>query len=252
MADLRSDTVTRPTPEMRRAMADAEVGDDVFGDDPTINRLQEKVAELFGKEAAIYVPSGSMANQVSIRAQTQPGDEIIAHADSHIYHYEGGAPSALSGCSLRLLPGTRGLFDATAVREAIRPVNSHFAQTRLVVVENTHNRGGGSIWPMAEIEAMKEWKREIVPPSTARAATLHLHMQHYHDDLLRDMGLSHRRKRGALGFIKELFAPYQPSDYADVTSGEATRQHVLPDDSTRRPLGHKCLPERALRPCRLV
>ena len=156
MVDLRSDTVTKPTPGMRRAMAEAEVGDDVFGDDPTINRLQETVAELFGKEAAVYVPSGSMANQVSIRAQTQPGDEIIAHADSHIYHYEGGAPAALSGCSLRLLPGDRGLFDATAVREAIRPLNSHFAQTRLVVVENTHNRGGGSIWPMAEIEAVRQ------------------------------------------------------------------------------------------------
>jgi dimethylaniline monooxygenase (N-oxide forming) len=130
---------------------------------------------------------------------------------------------------------------------------THNLQARWLteLMRGTHRVPGRDAM-MAEIEAMKEWKREIVPPSTARAATLHLHMQHYHDDLLRDMGLSHRRKRGALGFIKELFAPYQPSDYADVTSGEATRQHVLPDDSTRRPLGHKCLPERALRPCRLV
>ena len=93
--DLRSDTVTRPTPEMRRAMADAEVGDDVFGDDPTVNRLQETVAEMMGKEAAIFMPSGSMANQTAIRAQTEHGDEIIAHEDSHIYHYEGGAPAGL-------------------------------------------------------------------------------------------------------------------------------------------------------------
>ncbi len=101
--DLRSDTVTRPSPAMRRAMAEAQVGDDVFGDDPTVNRLQDKVADLLGKQAAIYVPSGSMANQTSIRAQTQPGDEIIAHKDSHCYHYEAGAPAGLSGCSLRLM-----------------------------------------------------------------------------------------------------------------------------------------------------
>ncbi len=137
-------------------MAEAEVGDDVFGDDPTVNRLQEKVAELLGKEAAIYVPSGSMANQTAIRSQTQPGDEIIAHADSHIYHYEGGAPAALSGCSLRLLGGERGQFNAAAVRAAIRPKDSHFPQSALVVVENTHNRGGGSCWSVAEIARIRE------------------------------------------------------------------------------------------------
>ncbi len=153
--DLRSDTVTKPTAAMRRAMAEAEVGDDVFGDDPTVNRLQEKVAELLGKEAAIYVPSGSMANQTSIRAQTQPGDEIIAHADSHIYHYEAGAPAGLSGCSLRLLQGPRGMFDAAAVRTAMRPTDSHFPQTALIVIENTHNRGGGTCWPLDEIARIR-------------------------------------------------------------------------------------------------
>ena len=153
--DLRSDTVTRPSPGMRRAMAEAEVGDDVFGEDPTINRLQEKVARLLGKEAAIYVPSGSMANQTAIRAQTQPGDEIIAHADSPIYHYEAGAPAGLSGCSMRLLPGPRGLFDADAVRRAVRPRNSHYAQSALVVVENTHNRGGGTCWPVEAIAEIR-------------------------------------------------------------------------------------------------
>ena len=153
--DLRSDTVTRPSPGMRRAMAEAEVGDDVFGDDPTVNRLQERVAALLGKEAAIYVPSGSMANQTSIRAQTQPGDEIIAHRDSHPYHYEGGAPAALSGCSFRLLDGARGLFDASAVRAAIRPTDSHFPQSRLIVIENTHNRGGGTCWAVESVAGIR-------------------------------------------------------------------------------------------------
>jgi len=157
--DLRSDTVTRPTPAMRQAMAQAEVGDDVFADDPTINRLQEKVAELLGKEAALYVPSGSMANQTAIRAQTQPGDEIITHEDNHIFHYEAGAPAALSGCSLRLLPGGRGLFEADAVRAALRPRDSHFPQSSLIVVENTHNRGGGTCWSVdaiADIRAVAD------------------------------------------------------------------------------------------------
>lgn len=160
IVDLRSDTVTRPSPGMRKAMAEAEVGDDVFGDDPTINRLQERVAELLGKEAAIYVPSGSMANQTAIRAQTEHGDEIIAHADSHIYHYEAGGPAGLSGCSLRLLPGPRGTFNAAAVRAAVRPPDSHFAQSRLVVIENTHNRGGGSCWSLDEIAKIQSVAKE--------------------------------------------------------------------------------------------
>lgn len=155
MIDLRSDTVTKPTPAMRQAMAEAEVGDDVFAGDPTINRLQERVALLLGKEAALYVPSGSMANQASLRAHTQPGDEIIAHLDSHIYHYEGGAPAALSGCSLKLLAGARGQFTADDVRAALRPPDSHFPQSRLVVVENTHNRGGGSVWSIDEIAKIR-------------------------------------------------------------------------------------------------
>ncbi len=154
--DLRSDTVTTPTPEMRQVMAHADVGDDVFGDDPTVNRLQEKVAKIMGKEAAIYVPSGSMANQTSIRAQTQPGDEIITHPESHIYHYEGGAPAGLSGCSLRFVPGKHGRFNAQGVRDAIRSTDSHFPQTALIVIENTHNRGGGTIWPIEDIAEIRE------------------------------------------------------------------------------------------------
>lgn len=154
--DLRSDTVTRPSPEMRRAMAEAEVGDDVFGDDPTVNRLQEKAAEILGKEAAIYVPSGTMANETAVRALTRPGDEIIAHQDSHVYHYEAGGPAALSGCSFRLLEGDRGLFDAPAVRAALRnPDDSHFPLSRLVIVENTHNRGGGTCWSVEAVAAIR-------------------------------------------------------------------------------------------------
>ena len=156
VVDLRSDTVTRPTLGMRRAMADAEVGDDVFGDDPTVNRLQERVAELLGKQAALFVPSGTMANQTAIRAHTEPGDEIIAHADSHVYLFEGGAPAALAGCSMRLLTGRRGMFDAEQVRDAVRKIDSHYPRTRLVVIENTHNRGGGSVWPVERVAAIRK------------------------------------------------------------------------------------------------
>ncbi len=156
IVDLRSDTVTQPSPEMRRAMAEAEVGDDVFGEDPTVRRLQERVATLLGKEAALFVPSGSMANQTAIRAQTQPGDEIIAHADSHIYHYEAGGPAGLSGCSMRLLEGPGGTFDADAVNAALRPKDSHFPQSALIVIENTHNRGGGTCWNPDEIARIRE------------------------------------------------------------------------------------------------
>lgn len=161
IVDLRSDTVTKPSKDMRRAMAEAEVGDDVFGDDPTVNRLQDRMTELLGKEAAIYMPSGSMANQTAIRAQTQPGDEIIAHAESHIYHYEAGAPAALSGCSLQLLPGTGGLFDAAALRGAVRAPDSHFPQSALVVVENTHNRGGGTVWPIERVAEIRQAANEF-------------------------------------------------------------------------------------------
>ncbi len=156
VVDLRSDTVTKPSPEMLQAMVEAEVGDDVLGDDPTVIALQEKVAKLLGTEAALFVPSGSMGNQAAIRAQTQPGDEIIAHADSHIYHYEGGAPFAISGCSISMMQGKGGIFDADQVRSAVRPVESHFAQSRLVVIENTHNRGGGSIWPIERIQDIRK------------------------------------------------------------------------------------------------
>jgi len=154
VVDLRSDTITRPTPAMRRAMAEAEVGDDVYGEDSTTNALQQRVADLLGKEAAIFVPSGSMANQTAIRAHTSPGDEIICDVSSHSYLYEAGAPAALSGCSYAFVQGDRGVFTTEQMKASIKPAgNHHFANTRLVLVENTHNRGGGSIWP---VEAMGE------------------------------------------------------------------------------------------------
>jgi len=151
MIDLRSDTVTKPTPEMRAAMAAAEVGDDVFGDDPTVNELERRVAEVLGKEAAVYVASGTMSNQLAIRAHTEPGDEIIVERMGHSYYYEGGGAAAVSGVTCRTLDGARGVFTAGQVRDALRPANVHYPQTRLVCIENTSNRGGGSIWPLEEI-----------------------------------------------------------------------------------------------------
>ena len=127
--DLRSDTVTKPTPAMRRAMSEAEVGDDVFEGDPTVRELERFTAELLGKEAAIFVPSGTMANQVAIRCHTQPGDEMLIDANAHIYWYEGGGPAALSGVTCRVLQGKRGVFSKADIRNALRPTDVHFPPT---------------------------------------------------------------------------------------------------------------------------
>ncbi|MDZ7269384.1 MAG: low-specificity L-threonine aldolase [candidate division KSB1 bacterium] len=156
VVDLRSDTVTQPTPAMRRAMAEAEVGDDVYGEDPTVNRLQEYVAQLLGKEAALFVPSGTMANQIAIHCHTQPGDELICEAQSHILDYELGGAAALSGVSARPLAGDAGVITAAQIEAAIRPPVYYFPRTRLVVLENTHNLAGGTIWPLAEMEKIRE------------------------------------------------------------------------------------------------
>ncbi len=151
--DLRSDTVTQPTDAMKDAMMSAPLGDDVLGDDPTVHALQDRCADLFGMEAACFVPTGSMANQVAIKCHTAPGDEIICHEHSHIYLYEAGAWAAVSGCSIALLRGPRGQFDAADVAAAIRMDDHHFARSRLLCVENTQNRGGGTIWPLDRLEA---------------------------------------------------------------------------------------------------
>ncbi len=158
--DLRSDTVTRPTPAMREAIARAEVGDDIFGDDPTVNRLQERFAALAGKEDALFVTSGTQGNQIAIRCHTQPGDEVLCDANSHIVHYESGAPAAISGVAFRPLAGSRGIFTAAMVREAIRPDNVHHPVSSLVVVENTHNRGGGAVWPLETVREVTAGARE--------------------------------------------------------------------------------------------
>lgn len=159
--DLRSDTVTRPTEAMRRAMFDAPLGDDVLGDDPTVIRLQEKVAALLGKEAACFVPSGTMANQCAIRALTEPGDEIVCHKDSHIIHYETGAPAVISGCMIAPADGPRGMFDMDEFERLVRPDNIHAARSRLLVLENTHNRGGGAVWPIDRVRALTARAREL-------------------------------------------------------------------------------------------
>ena len=150
--DLRSDTVTKPTKAMLDAMFSAEVGDDVFGEDPTINKLEEKCAALFGMQAGLFCSSGTQTNQVAIKLHTQPGDEVICDANAHIYYYEGGGIAFNAGSSTKLLNGERGKFSAQDVINAIRADNVHFPRTSLVAVENTHNRGGGSIYDFNELE----------------------------------------------------------------------------------------------------
>ena len=149
LVDLRSDTVTRPTAAMWEAMRHAPLGDDVLGDEPTVAELERRVAARLGKESAVFVPSGTMANQLAIRALCEGGDEIVAHRDSHIIHYETGAPAALSGCMIRPLEGDGGLFDAASVLAARRGREAYAPRPSLLVVENTHNRGGGTVWPLS-------------------------------------------------------------------------------------------------------
>ena len=163
--DLRSDTVTRPTEAMREAMARAEVGDDVFGEDPTLNRLEEEVARRFGHEAALFVPSGTMANQIALLTWCRPGDDVIVPTHGHMYAYETGAASALAGVMLTVLPDA--LYTADAVHAHVKPDNHRSAPTRLVVVENTHNHSGGRVWPLEQL-------REVA--AACRDHDLPLHM----------------------------------------------------------------------------
>ena len=154
--DLRSDTITRPTPGMREAMAEAEVGDDVLGDDPTVLALEERVADMLGKEAAAFTPSGTMANQIAIRAHTRPGDAMLIEQGAHVYRYEAGAPAALSGVTCRLIPGDRGVFAADQLNDELYATNEHFPRLRLVALENTHNRGGGRVWPFETLQSVTD------------------------------------------------------------------------------------------------
>ncbi|NOU16475.1 MAG: threonine aldolase [Bacteroidales bacterium] len=154
--DLRSDTVTRPTPGMLDAMMTAKVGDDVFGEDPTVNALEEKVAAMFGKQAALYCPSGTMTNQIAINVHVRPGDEVICDQTAHIYNFEGGGIARNSSASVRLLQGDRGRYTSDDVLANINPDNIHNARTKLVEIENTVNKAGGSYWDIKEIRRIRE------------------------------------------------------------------------------------------------
>jgi len=160
MIDLRSDTVTRPTPKMLDAMFSAKVGDDVFGDDPTVKELENKTAKMFGMEAALFTPSGTMANQIGINVHVQPGDEVICDETAHIYSYEGGGIAFNSGASVKLIKGDMGRITAEQVLASINPDNEHYARTKLVSIENTANKGGGSCYDIKEVEKISRLCKE--------------------------------------------------------------------------------------------
>ncbi|MCK4305378.1 MAG: aminotransferase class I/II-fold pyridoxal phosphate-dependent enzyme [Candidatus Eisenbacteria sp.] len=160
LIDLRSDTVTQPTAEMRRAMAEADLGDDVFSEDPTVNHLQRRAAQLLGKDAAIFVPSGTMANQLAIRTQTNLGDEIILEQNAHILNHESGAAAAFSGVQTRQLPGRRGVITTEQIARCLRGSNDHYAPVSLVCLENTHNRAGGAVFPLDEMKRIYRLTRD--------------------------------------------------------------------------------------------
>jgi threonine aldolase len=155
--ELRSDTYTKPSPAMRAAMAEAEVGDDVAGEDPTVNRLEARIAELLGKEAAVYVPSGMMSNQIAVRVHCQAGDEFLCESSCHIYRYEQAAYAQLFGIAVQPIDGQHGLLDVDQLVDRIRPENDHTVRTRLVCLENTHNRGAGRIHPLADVAEICSW-----------------------------------------------------------------------------------------------
>jgi threonine aldolase len=159
--DLRSDTITKPSEAMRLAMAQAPVGDDVFAEDPTVNLLQQKVAALLGKPAALYVPSGVMSNQLAIKVHTQPGDEVIVEKESHIFNYETAAPSILSNVQLHLILGERGVLRAGQLAPAVRPSVYYMPRTALICLENTHNRAGGTIYPIDEIKKIRDFAKAL-------------------------------------------------------------------------------------------
>ena len=160
MIDLRSDTVTKPSPEMRKAMYEAEVGDDVFKEDPTVNKLEEYIAELLGKEAALYVPSGMMGNQLCLNVLTDPGDEVICDREAHIFNYESASPGRLSGIQLYPLDGKLGVLTPELVEPYIRTTAYHMPRTKLIEVENTHNRAGGTIQPIENIIELEKLARK--------------------------------------------------------------------------------------------
>jgi threonine aldolase len=158
--DLRSDTVTRPTPDMKRAMVEAPLGDDVLGDDPTVKRLEAMIAELAGKEKGLFFPSGTQANETAVQVLTSPGDEVLIERRAHIFNYEAAGPAALAGVQLNPVDTADGALRVSDLAGRVRPLDPHFARTRLVCLENTHNGHGGRIYPIAEMEAVSRWARE--------------------------------------------------------------------------------------------
>lgn len=162
--DLRSDTVTKPTPKMREAMASAEVGDDVYGEDPTVNRLEQRSAEIFGKEAALFVPTGTMGNQIGIRLHTEHGQEVICEARAHVLDWEMGMIAAFSGCQTRTVAAERGILTWDLIRPAIAPKIYYRAQTGLICLENTHNMAGGTVTPLAVMEEIWEGAKSMGLP----------------------------------------------------------------------------------------
>jgi threonine aldolase len=161
MIDLRSDTVTMPTDEMRRAMYDAELGDDCYGEDPTINRLQELACEMLGFDFALFVPTGSMANQIAVKVLSSPGGEVVCEEDCHLIHHEAGGVAMLSQVQLRGLQTDRGVLDPDDVRNALRPADPYQPRSVTVAIENTHNAKGGTVWPLEAVQAVAEAKGDL-------------------------------------------------------------------------------------------
>jgi len=158
--DLRSDTVTKPTDGMREAIASAEVGDDMWGEDPTVNELERRMAEMLGKEAALFACSGTQSNQLGVWAHCRAGDELLIQQDGHIANYEGGAPAVLHGVTCRTFGGAGGMFDVADIESVLHPVDQHFPMSRLVCFENTTNKGGGRVWPLEQFQRVSQWAQE--------------------------------------------------------------------------------------------
>jgi threonine aldolase len=161
MIDLRSDTVTKPTPEMRRAMAEAEVGDDVYGEDPTVNLLEQRAAEITGKEAALFVPTGTMGNTIAVKLLTEHGQEVICDSRAHILDYELSMTAWFSGCLIRAIPTEDGILEWSQIRPLVKPVHPHYAPTGAIEIENTHNMGGGTVYSLAAIREISNGAHEL-------------------------------------------------------------------------------------------
>ncbi|MGB9454605.1 MAG: GntG family PLP-dependent aldolase [Bryobacteraceae bacterium] len=161
MIDLRSDTVTKPTPEMRQAMAEAEVGDDVYGEDPTVNLLEQRAAEITGKEAALFVPTGTMGNTIAVKLLTEHGQEVICDSRSHILDYELSMTAWFSGCLIRAIPSADGILAWSQIRPLVKPLHPHYAPTGLIEIENTHNMGGGTVYSLAAIREIADGAHEL-------------------------------------------------------------------------------------------